>query len=50
MKIKFKYLKITNKYFEKESLADVIKRVDFFIGASAPKYVIPEILKSMTKY
>ena len=41
--------KVTNKYKETGSLADVIKGKDVFIGVSAPGIVTEEMVRSMAK-
>ncbi len=41
--------KITNRAFEKGSLADVMKGSDVFVGVSAPGLVSPEMVASMAK-
>ena len=41
--------KITNRNFEKGTLAEVVKGADVFIGVSAPNTLSPEMVKTMAE-
>ena len=41
--------KVTNRSFEKGTLADVLKGADVFVGVSAPNIVSPEMVSNMAK-
>lgn len=45
--IKKEMAAVTNRNFEKGSLADVVKGADVFIGVSAPNTLSPEMVKTM---
>ena len=44
-----KMAKVTNRSFQKGTLADALKGADIFVGVSAPGIVTPEMVSSMNR-